>query len=181
MGGKENDRKYSSHELERPINDSRGKAGYGFPVSRSPVRHRTRICHAPTNLPSTSSILGHFGSTGNYNIGLLNESLRLWPRGAFLGTLTRSKASGLSRAYQRCSTCLENEHVPPVASDRSLEPWICLNLDNVDPHPHPTPLHSPCISLISILERYPRFLEESWQMEDSIIPKKLLSYRVRYK
>lgn len=150
-GEKENDRKYSSHELERPINDSRGKAGYGFPVSRSPVRHRTRICHAPTNLPSTSSILGHFGSTGNYNIGLLNESLRLWPRGAFLGTLTRSKASG-SSAYRRCSTCLENmSHLLPAITHS--EPWICLNLDNVDPPSRP------CISLISILERYPRILD----------------------
>lgn len=27
----------------------------------------------------------------------------------------------------------EEEHVPPVATDHSLEPWICLNLDNVGP------------------------------------------------
>lgn len=36
-----------------------------------------RICHAPANLPSTSSILGHLGSTGNYNIGLLDEEFEV--------------------------------------------------------------------------------------------------------
>ncbi|KYM96197.1 hypothetical protein ALC62_13249 [Cyphomyrmex costatus] len=39
-----------------------------------------RICHAPTNLPSTSSILGHLGSTGNYNIGLLDEEFEVAAR-----------------------------------------------------------------------------------------------------
>lgn len=54
-----------------------------------------RICHAPTNLPSTSSILGHLGSTGNYNIGLLDEEFEVAAeRGRVLGTLTRAKASG---------------------------------------------------------------------------------------
>lgn len=74
----------------------------GLPVSGSPP---ARIYHASTNLASTSSILGHLGSTGNYNIGLLDESLRLRPKGVVLGTLTRAKASGSAR---RCPTCLEN-------------------------------------------------------------------------
>ncbi|KYQ54085.1 hypothetical protein ALC60_06957 [Trachymyrmex zeteki] len=39
-----------------------------------------RICHAPTNLPSTSSILGHLGSTSNYNIGLLDEEFEVAAR-----------------------------------------------------------------------------------------------------
>lgn len=63
----------------------RRRSGIRFPVSGSPA---ARIYYASTNLPSTSSILGHLGSTGNYNIGLLNESLRLRPKGVVLGTLT---------------------------------------------------------------------------------------------
>ena len=57
-----------------------------LPLAPSTLQFRSetpvRICHAPPNLPSTSSILGHLDSTGNYNIGLLDESLRLRPKGA---------------------------------------------------------------------------------------------------
>jgi hypothetical protein len=83
-------------------------------------------------LPSTSSILGHLGSTGNYNIGLLDEEFEVAAkRGRVLGTLTRAKASGLSLTAGPAPPAWR-EHVPPVASDQSLEPWICLNLDNAD-------------------------------------------------
>jgi len=48
--------------------------------------------------------------------------------GRVLGTLTRAKASWLR--LTAVPHLPGAEHVPPVASDQSLEPWICLNLDN---------------------------------------------------
>lgn len=112
----------------RMTNDLGGDAKYAFLVSGS---QSARICHAPTNLPSTSSILGHLGSTGNYNIGLLNEEFEVAAR-KWAGSWHANPEPKLLAQPDGGAPPAWREHVPPVASDQSLEPWICLNLDNAD-------------------------------------------------
>ncbi|KAF7386591.1 hypothetical protein V1477_012015 [Vespula maculifrons] len=91
-GEKENDRKYSSHELERPINDSRGKAGYGFPVSRSPHwQLQYRLAQREFEVVAERGVSWHANSKQSFGLERVPTVLHL-PR----------------------------EHVPPVASDHSL-------------------------------------------------------------
>lgn len=99
-----------------------------------------RIYHASTNLASTSSILGHLGSAWQLQYRLARREFEVAAeRGGSWHANPSLKLLG-SALPRPCPTWPreeeeeeEEEHVPPVATDHSLEPWICLNLDNVGP------------------------------------------------